>query len=67
MDEFHIQVSDYEFACFVEVALRRMGLEATGAGIELATGRRDLHYNKFPIPPEFIPEPIAINLPEDAD
>lgn len=61
---YTVKVSNYEFACFVEEALKRMGIEPIGAGINLQSGIRDLEYAEFEVPAKFIPLPIEVNLPE---
>ena len=69
VDEFHIKVNDYIFACFIEDVLKVYGFEKSGSGFNMDDGWRDLWYRRigFPKSADFIPQAIPVNLPEGFD
>jgi hypothetical protein len=56
MSEFMIQVNNAEFAYVVQEALRRLGIETTDTGFNFVTGQRELYYQAFEVPQEYIPQ-----------
>jgi len=64
--KFQVKVSDYKFACLIEHLLAEYGITASGGGIALDTGWRDLEFEGVEIPDDapYIPKPIEVNLPD---